>query len=224
MKIEGVIKKANEREIVIRTKQDISLKELKQLKLKNNFYTVTEIVEPDSITRLQQRHFYALLGDYEEYTGVPLESAESYFKVQFMVNEGMDELPSVGLNRMTKTQAIKLLTFMIEYFIENGIPFRKQQFYLTLDTSRMLFALTMKRICWVCGAKKSQLAHYEAVGLGRNRNKIDHTKHHFMCLCHDCHTKQHQMGVDRFIKLHHIKPIKLSAEHLKELGVKGDYK
>src|SRR5699024_6824185 len=207
MKIEGVIKQANEREIVIRTKQDISLKELKQLKLKNNFYTVTEIVEPNSITRLQQRHFYALLGDYEEYTGVPLESAESYFKVQFMLAEGMDELPSVGLNRMTKTQAIKLLTFMIEYFIENGIPFRKQQFYLTLDTSRMLFALTMKSICWVCGAKKSQLANYEAIGMGANRKTHDHSQHNFLALCRTHHSESHTIRQIKFMKKYYVKPI-----------------
>lgn len=219
MKIEGVIKQADEREIVIRTKQDISLKELKQLKLKNNFYTVTEIVEPNSITRLQQRHFYALLGDYEEYTGVPLESAESYFKVQFMVNEGMDELPSVGLNRMTKTQAIKLLTFMIEYFIENGITFRKQQFYLTLDTSRMLFALTLKRLCVVCGRPNADIAHFEAVGQGRNRRKINHEKHHLLALCRKHHTEQHTIGWTEFMNKYHVKPIKLNKKHIKELNI-----
>ena len=220
MKIEGVIKQANEREIVIRTKQDISLKELKQLKLKNNFYTVTEIVEPNSITRLQQRHFYALLGDYEEYTGVPLESAESYFKVQFMVNEGMDELPSVGLNRMTKRQAVKLLTFMIEYFIENGIPFRKQQFYLTLDTSRMLFALTMKRICWVCGKPNSDIHHAtNLVGMGNKRHKHSHDKSTFMCLCTQHHNEIHHLGLTDFEIKYHVKPIKINKEHIKELNI-----
>jgi len=219
MKIEGVIKKANEREIVIRTKQDISLKELKQLKLKNNFYTVTEIVEPNSITRLQQRHFYALLGDYEEYTGVPLESAESYFKVQFMLNEGMDELPSVGLNRMTKTQAIKLLTFMIEYFIENGIPFRKQQFYLTLDTSRMLFALTLKRLCVVCGKPNSDIHHVTAIGMGANRKTHDHSQHDFLALCRTHHSESHTIGQKEFMKKYYVKPIKLNKEHINELNI-----
>ena len=219
MKIEGVIKQANERELVIRTKQDISLKELKQLKLKNNFYTVTEIVEPDSITRLQQRHFYALLGDYEEYTGVPLESAESYFKVQFMLNESMDELPSVGLNRMTKTQAIKLLTFMIEYFIENGIPFRKQQFYLTLDTSRMLFALTLKRLCVVCGKPGADIHHVTAIGMGANRKTHDHSQHDFLALCRAHHSESHIIGQKEFMKKYHVKPIKLNKEHINELNI-----
>src|SRR5699024_5537947 len=107
---------------------------------------------------------------------------------------------------------------------QNEIPFRKQQFYLTADTSRMLFALTMKRICFVCGKKHSHLHHYDAVQRGLNRNKIDHTKHMFMMLCANNHQEAHNLGNKEFCSKYHLKPIKLDEKSLRELNIQGNYK
>ena len=140
-----------------------------------------------------------------------------------MQEQGLDEYPSLARNRMKKTVATELITWLIEFMIQNEIPFRKQQFYLTADTSRMLFALTMKRICFVCGKEHSHLHHYDAVQRGRNRNKIDHTKHRFMMLCANHHQEAHNLGNKEFCSKYHLKPIKLSKENLKDLGIRGNY-
>lgn len=209
--------------ITVRLIDQLDVQTVKRQAYKGKYYVTVDVFEKDSISDEQRRHFLALCGDISEYEGVPVDAVQAKMKYDFMKDEDLTEFPSIARNQMKKTTASKLIEFVILHCIENDIPFRKENWYLDQATSKQLFALTMKRICWICGAKKSQLAHYEAVGLGRNRNKIDHTKHHFMCLCHDCHTKQHQMGVERFMKLHHIKPIKLSAENLKELNIRGKY-
>ena len=209
--------------IQVRLIDPLDVETVKKQAYKGKYYVTVDVFEKDSITSEQRKHLYALFGDIAEYIGLPLDAVEAERKYQFMQDEFMDEFPSLANNQMKKTVASKFIEHTIMYCIDNDIPFRKENWYLDQATSKMLFALTMKRICWVCGTKRSQLAHYEAVGLGRNRNKVDHTKHHFMCLCHGCHTKQHQMGINHFIKLHHIKPIKLQAEHLKQLNIKGDY-
>ena len=187
------------------------------------YWAIVDTYENEKITPDQRKHIYALLNDYVEYTGVPLDATEAHFKYQFMIEQGMDELPSFKRNAISLSMAGEFISYLIDYYIQNDIPFRKQQFYLTTDTSKMLYALTMKRICWVCGKQRSELAHYEAVGLGRDRNKIDHTKHHFMMLCGDCHATQHQIGIETFMRKHHIKPIKLKDIDLKQLGIRGNY-
>jgi hypothetical protein len=85
-------------------------------------------------------------------------------------------------------------------------------------TANMLYMLTINRACWICG-KHADIAHVEAVGAGRDRNKIDHTKHRFMALCRSHHNQQHVMGINSFMQRYHIKPIQLEKSDLKKLGV-----
>ena len=211
-------------EVVLKLYNDIDIEKAKQKAVDGRYLTVLDFYEKDSITDLQRKHYFALIGDYTEYTGTPEQAADSYFRYNFMQEQGLDEYPSLARNRMKKTMATELITWLIEFMIQNEIPFRKQQFYLTADTSRMLFALTMKRICFVCGKERSHLHHYDAVQRGRDRNKIDHTKHRFMMLCADHHQEIHNSGNEIFCKKYHLQPIKLDEKSLKELNIRGDYK
>ena len=183
------------------------------------YWAIVDTYENEKITPDQRKHIYALLNDYVEYTGVPLDATEAHFKYQFMIEYDMDELPSFKRNAISLSMAGEFISYLIDYYIQNDIPFRKQQFYLTTDTNNMLYALAMKRICWICGKQHSELAHVEAVGAGRDRRKIDHTKHHFMMLCRDHHAEQHQIGIETFMQKYHIKPIKLKDIELKQIGV-----
>lgn len=178
-----------------------------------------EFVDINMITHDQRKHWWALMGDYEYYTGTPREAASSYFKYRFMLNHDLDEFPSLAINAMTKARASLLLEDTITWFIQNGVPFRKQQWYLTMDSSKMLYALTMKRICWVCG-KHASIHHVEAIGRGYNRNTYQHhEKHTYMALCEQCHREAHTIGQKQFENKYHIKGIKLNKENLKELNV-----
>jgi len=197
----------------------LDVETVKKQAVNGKYYVNVEVFEKDSITAEQRRHLYALFGDIAEYIGLPLDAVEAERKYQFMLDEVLPELPSLGYNRMKKTTASQFIEHTIMYCIDNDIPFRKENWYLDQATSKMLFALTMKRICWVCGAERSEIAHVESVGAGRNRKKIDHTKHHLMCLCRNHHQEQHNMGINHFISKYHIKPIKLQEEHIKQLGL-----
>ena len=211
-------------EVVLKLYNDIDIEKAKQKAVDGRYLTVLDFYEKDSITDLQRKHYFALIGDYTEYTGTPEQAADSYFRYNFMQEQGLDEYPSLARNRMKKTMATELITWLIEFMVQNEIPFRKQQFYLTADTSRMLFALTMKRICWVCGKKHSHLHHYDAVQRGHDRTKIDHTKHRFMMLCADHHQEIHNLGNKAFCEKYILSPIKLDKKSLKELNIRGNYK
>ncbi|WP_373711778.1 putative HNHc nuclease, partial [Jeotgalibaca porci] len=159
-------------------------------------YAQAEIYFDDKrfITTEQRKHYYALIGDYAEYTGVPLDAADAYFKYQFMIEMDLGEFPSVGRGRMDKTTASVLLEYLITYFIHHDVPFRKQQFYLTTDASKMIFALTKKRLCVVCGKHNSDIHHVDAIGAGANRKTHDHSKHEFLSLCREHHSESHTLG------------------------------
>ena len=51
----------------------------------------------------------------------------------------------------------------------------------------------------------AELAHYHAVGRGRNRRKINHIGNQVLALCPNHHREQHNIGMDSFnekYKLH----------------------
>lgn len=222
MEIKGVIQHAESDRITIKAKDNINIQDLRKNTINGNIFAIVDVYERDTITELQRKHFFALCGDYELYTGVPLEAVTSLFKVKFMQEAGLDELPSLARNRMKKSTASELLEFMITYMIQNDVPFRKQQFYLTTDQNKMLYALTMKRLCWVCGKPHSDLHHAtNLVGMGGKRSRHEHTQSKFMCLCRQHHNAVHQIGLSEFREKHHLKEIKLDRDDLKTLGIIG---
>ena len=180
---------------------------------------VVDIEEKDHISNEQRRLLYALWRDYEIYTGTPLDAVEAWFKYNYMLERNLDHFPSLSRGAMTKDMATDFITYTLEYYLNNGIPFAQQNWYKGADVARICYAMLMNRICFICGRINSDVAHVETVGAGRNRNKVDHTKHHFMCLCREHHNLQHNMGIDSFMQQYHIVPIQLDKAELKRLGI-----
>ena len=90
---------------------------------------IVEIEEKDDISNQQRRLLYALWRDYEIYTGTPLDAAEAWFKYQYMLERDLDSLPSLSRGRMSKTMATDFITYTLEYYLNNGIPFAQQDWY-----------------------------------------------------------------------------------------------
>ena len=194
---------------------------IQNLERDENGYINASIVFDDNryITAEQRKHVFALCGDYANFIGYLQRDIVEYYLYKFAEREGFNYIPSLAAEQMSRATAAELIDFIITDMIQNEIPFSQDIWYLTQENSKFLYLLTMKRQCWLCGKFGSDIAHVEAVGSGRDRRKIDHTQHHFMCLCREHHNLQHAMGIDSFCKQHIVKPIKLSREDLKQLGV-----
>lgn len=180
---------------------------------------VVYLEEKDDITDLQRNHIMALIGDISEYEGYPIDAVKANMQYGFMLDEDLDEYPSIARGAMKKSVAGRFIEYLILYCIGHGIPFRKQQFYLTTDTNKMLFALTMKRLCIVCGKKADMHHASNLVGMGNKRSQHKHEDSTFMALCRGCHTEIHQIGYTEFCKRHYVKAIKLDRDQLKEIRV-----
>lgn len=220
MQYRGQVTNISKRVVTLEVPDDMDLEKIKRMLSDGQLKATIEFIEKDSITPMQRRHFYALMGDYEDYTGVPKRHAESYFLYQHMQEMDLPMYPSLADNAMKKEEASALLEGVITYFIQNDIPFNKQQFYVTTDISKMLFALTMKRLCWVCGEPHAQIHHAtNLVGMGNDRRTHDHWNSTYMALCWKHHTEAHWMGLYDFCDKYHVKPVTLGLEQLKELNI-----
>lgn len=193
--------------------------EKRRYEINGRLFSLLEMYDPESITVAQQNHIYALIGDISFYTGYPKAEWERYIKENFKHFDFLPDIPSFALNKMSKAQASKVIEYIVIFCIREEIPFRKDQFYLPRESSNYVFWATMKRNCVVCGKPHAQIHHFDTVGMGRNRNKVDHTKLRVMALCTDHHKETHTIGDKEFYKKHLVKPVKLNKRQLKELGM-----
>ena len=173
------------------------------------------VVDSRKISFKQRNKIFALLNDIYKHTGQPQEDMRQMFQFYLKMIRGYE---SFSLTNCTMTQARELIEIIISWCFLHGIPLDFKTAELLKEDKHFLYAATLNRKCVICG-KHAHLAHRDAVGMGRNRNKIDHFGHRVLALCPNHHLEQHNIGVDSFDKKYHLENswIKVTPEINKKL-------
>lgn len=210
---------------------DEDLDILKLQKFSNDKQPVVELGIDDGrlITRNQQKKLYAMFNDIAEWSGYqPAESlivfqylflnkeeVKKYFKYELMMKQGIDYF---SLSNCSVSLANEFLTFVIDKCFEEKIPFRTAGWdSIPSDYPHMMQAFKQHE-CVIC-RNEGQIAHYDAVGVGNNRN-TDTRSHYFMSLCYEHHQEQHNTGILTFCNYYHLKPVKFTAEQYQALRIR----
>lgn len=164
------------------------------------------------ITPAQRKKAYVLLTKISEWSGyTPIEVIKEITKLRFSIeNEAIDG-KIFSLSDCDVTTAREYISFLIDFVIENGVPVGQPLAELCEDVGKYVYACLLKKICAVCG-KPAQLHHVDRVGMGRNRNTINHIGMLVLPLCAAHHTECHSMAQYEFNKKYHLTPIKLTEE------------
>ena len=176
-----------------------------------------KIADNRKISPEQRKKIFALINDLCSYTGDVPEYWESVFKYQVRETFGVDEF---SLSDCSVTIGNYMILVILNFLFEENIPFKTKTWdSLPSEFPKQMLCLKNKR-CVLCG-KPADIAHYHAVGAGRNRNKINHVGNYIMTLCRVHHAEQHQVGLRSFLLKYHIKPIKVTEDIAKQfkLGV-----
>lgn len=219
MQFGGKITGVSGRKLIIELDDDFDLALARRIS-DGEMKVAGDVLDKRSITRPQQSLINALFADASEYTSHPFQYWEHYFKGSFAIKEDVEEI-SIKTNNMTQVEAGRFIEFILEFMFANEIPFKFQEFHLAGDISRILFIYLKYRACFICGKPNSDYAHFEALGMGRDRKTVDHSQHRFMCLCRDHHQEQHRIGIKSFMSKYQLAPIKLKPEQIKEFGIGG---
>lgn len=201
---------------VVKIQLDEELDINKLIKFANGKQPTVELLVDDGrhITSDQRKKIYALLGDYCLYTGYSLNEAKLFFKsmvADFFHTE------MFSLSDCSETVASQMITTMLEFFFFEDIPFHTKIWdSLPDDFPRVMMCIKTKR-CAICLKEHADIHHVTTVGMGRNRNKINHVGMYIEPLCRVHHTIFHTIGAKNFMAKYHIKPIKVTPEIAKEL-------
>ena len=161
-----------------------------------------KVYDPYKITDKQRRKIFALVNDIEAHTGQPSEYMRGMFTHYLQALHGTEN--RISMASCSKREASDLIDVIITWIFQNHIPLNYKTSDLMRNDNYFIYLSTINRQCVICGAENSDLAHREAVGSGRNRNKVNHIGERVLALCRRHHSEQHQIGVDSFDKLHHL--------------------
>ena len=177
------------------------------------------ITDPYKITGKQRRKIFALVNDIEAHTGQPRDWLRLMFQDYVSLLKGYSK--RLSLSDCTRKQAGELIDVILEWVFVNDIPLNYKTSDLMKQDQTFLYLATVHRKCVICG-KHAELAHYHAVGRGRNRRKIDHTDNKVLALCHEHHKMQHNMGMDSFNAKYHLTDSWVSVDSRLNKMLKGE--
>ena len=163
------------------------------------------LVDSREISEQQRKFIFALCNEISYDTGYDSEYARLLVQ---QYNANLRDIEVESLSSCSMTYANGLIDTIINFCIEQEIPFARKLIEENKYsfTAKQIYAMTLKRVCCVCGMR-ADIHHVDAVGMGRNRRKIDHTGLRVLPLCRNHHTETHQIGNDSFIERYHLEPI-----------------
>ncbi|MDK3667924.1 putative HNHc nuclease [Staphylococcus pseudintermedius] len=176
-------------------------------------------VDPYAITDKQRRKIFALCNDIEEYTGQPREYMRYMFMDYVSFVEGYDRL---SLSNCSRTQANQIIEVILDWVFHNDVPLNYKTSDLLKNDKAFLYWSTVNRNCVICGKSHAELAHYQAVGRGRNRRKIEHVGNKVLALCSHHHREQHNIGIDSFNDKYHLHDSWVDVDERLNKMLKGD--
>ena len=170
-----------------------------------------ELVDKRKISRDQRAKIWALINDLCNYTGDVPEFWEDQFKWRVTTTFGGEDF---SLSDCSVTRANQMILVILDFLFAENIPFKTREWdSLPQEFPKQLLCLRTRQ-CVICGKQHADLAHFKAVGMGRNRRQIDERKMYFFTLCREHYQEQHRIGINPFMAKYHIKPVKLSEDDL----------
>lgn len=152
------------------------------------------------ITAEQRKKAYATMKDIAAYTGYLPEEQKEWLKYLHISRTGSDYF---SLSDCSVDTAREFINTILDYALEEGIPLSDLGVNRTDDIGKYLYFCIKHKKCAVCG-KTGEIHHVDAIGMGRDRRKVDDSGTRKICLCRTHHTIAHTKGMDRFEQMYHV--------------------
>lgn len=190
----------------------------------DNFPVEINFIDPRQARPQQRALFFALLHDIWEYTGQPEDYLKDYFYSRFAIKTNGKEISLANGTKSTVTDATCLIDDVIDFIFEYDVPIRSGYQLLPRDESNFQYRCIKHRKCLICG-RHADINHIDEVGMGRNRNHLDHTQARLSALCRGHHREFHQIGYQAFCDKYKLRGlgVKVDAKTLRKIGMKGNY-
>lgn len=198
--IKGIKETEEGTDLIIHIPGEHIQKQIMKYKNGSGINALIRIDDNRRITSLQNRKLHAIIGDIADYTVDNPEFLKQYLKYMYCAESGEQWF---SVSDCSITTARNFITFLIDFTLKNDIPLSDLAINRTDDIDRYLWGCIKYGKCCICG-RKGETHHWNAIGMGRDRRKIDDSDLRKMQLCRIHHTEIETIGRDSFEKKYHV--------------------
>ena len=179
------------------------------------------MIDSRRLSDKQRNTCYKLLREIANYTGSTLERAKKDLKQRFIEDElqagpGFD----FSLADCPMSMAAAFERFLVSFIVEWDVPVSFSLLEFIDDVGDYIYACLLAQKCCICG-KPADLHHWDRVGMGRSRKKLEHEGMLAEPLCRLHHTECHTMPREDFDLRYKISPVAID-DRIKEIwGLNG---
>lgn len=165
----------------------------------------------------QRKKAHALIRDIALWSVSEPEYIKAWMKYYFIVDTGVEYF---SLGSCDMTTARLFITYLIDFCFKWNVPFKGKGLDVADDIGKYLWLCINHRRCAISG-KPADIHHIDAIGAGRDRRTIDHSKHELIALSREYHEEAHKIGWETFKRKYHVYGIKLTPQDIKEFKIGG---
>lgn len=174
------------------------------------------LVDSRGITDKQRRMIYALIKAIADWVGESTDLIKKQFKLDFRLNQMKGMYDDFSLSNAPESLATDFLSYLVDFIIEHGVPMDRPLIEFVEDIKRYIYACLMNKKCAVCG-RKAELHHIDRVGMGNDRDKINHIGKRCLPLCSEHHIILHKLGDKEFLDMYHLSDEVVIDEKIKKV-------
>lgn len=173
------------------------------------------LIDKRYLSPQQRRKAYAMIRDMAYFIGDDPARLKDDLKMLFCTAMGETWFSFANADMTT----VRLfISFLIELCLEFQIPLRDSALKRTDDLEVYMLQAMRHRKCVICG-KRADIHHIDAIGMGNNRNQVDHRHRRMIALCREHHQLAHNMGWPSFKEEYHVLGVEPTEDILQSLGI-----
>jgi hypothetical protein len=180
-----------------------------------------DYIDSRPLSDKQRRMCYALINAIAEWSGETAEGTKTALKLDFWqshVETLADKIFS--LSNAPMSLVAEFQRYLVRFIIDNDIPLKFPLLDYVDDIKDYTYACLIHKKCVVCG-KRADLHHIDAIGMGNDRNDVQHIGREVISLCREHHTEIHTLGKSEFMEKYHLEGgIEADKTILKIYGLK----
>lgn len=166
----------------------------------------------------QRRMIFATIGDIAKWSGSPPEYIRELLTWDFCQKHDADtfSLSVRRKNTASMDTAREFITYLLGFCLRWDVPLAEQIISRTDNLDAALYLCLKYRKCCICG-QYADVHHEDAIGMGRNRDKIVHVGMPAIALCRKHHGEAETIGKEAFRAKYHVWGVALNDYLCKRL-------
>ena len=182
---------------------------------------LVQLKDERPLSHKQRNAVYALLKAISDWSGMDKADTKEYFKLKFLADDIAETGEKIfSLSDAPMSLICQFQRFIVDFIVSNDVPCDFDILQFVDDVPSYLYACLAHKKCAICGRKADLHHSTEKVGMGRDRDEINHLGMDVQPLCREHHNEAHMLGQTTFDEKYHLCSVPLDKTLCAVYGLK----